>query len=272
VLAIVFPQIDPVLFRIGPVATTWYGLSYALGLIICIYLFQKLDRNREKRFSINSICKDKIDSLLVYSIIGIVLGGRLGYVSFYRSEWFVERPLMVFNTMEGGMSFHGATIGLIISFAYFCNKHKISFLHLTDLVCSVVPIGLFLGRCANFINGELYGRVTDLSWGMLFPGAGNLPRHPSQLYEAASEGIILFIIMISLFFFTKIAASRGHLTGAFLIGYSIARTVIENFREPDLQNGSFMVSIWHNYEITKGQLLTFPMLVYGVVLLLKDRK
>lgn len=272
-LAILLVQIDPVIFKIGSVSATWYGLSYAISMVICIYLFQKLSVLRDQKHAVPAIEESLIDSLVLYSIIGMILGGRLGYVSFYRPEWFIERPLMVLNTVEGGMSFHGAVIGMFLTFLLFCKKNKVNFLSLTDLICTVASIGLFLGRCANFINGELYGRPTDGSWGVIFPYVDSLPRHPSQLYEAGLEGIVLFSILIVLFLYTKVPNKRGFLSGVFLIGYGIARTIVENFREPDLQNGSFMLTIWHNYalEITKGQLLTLPMIVVGTLLLLKQK-
>ncbi len=274
-LAILFPQIDPVVMQIGPLAIRWYGIAYAVGIIISLYLLQKLSLYRWQKFQTIPALKSKqIDSLSIYIIIGIVLGGRLGFVIFYRPEWFITRPFMVLNTLEGGMSFHGGLIGLAIALLLFCHRNKISFLPLSDLLCCVAPIGLFFGRCANFINGELYGRITTVEWGVIFPHAGDIPRHPSQLYEAITEGILLFIILMTLFFKTKISLKKGALTGYFMIGYGMCRIAVEEYREPDLHIGVFMVRIWDNINIniTTGQLLTIPMLMCGIALILNAKK
>lgn len=259
-LAILFPNIDPIIFSIGQLSLRWYGVAYALGIIISLYLIRKL--SDYKNTTVNSISAAQIDSLAIYIICGILLGGRLGFVLFYRPHWFLERPLMVLNTLEGGMSFHGALIGLIITLLIFCKRHKIDFLFLTDLVCITVPVGLFFGRCANFINAELYGRVTNVQWGVIFPG-DTLPRHPSQIYEALTEGILLFLIMILLFFKTNLRNKKGALSGVFLIGYSISRIVIEQYREPDSIMGYF-------FFITIGQALSIPMLIGGIFLILQS--
>jgi phosphatidylglycerol:prolipoprotein diacylglycerol transferase len=176
--------------------------------------------------------------------------------------------------MEGGMSFHGALIGIIIAIFIFCRRYKMPFFYVTDLISTIAPIGLFFGRIANFINGELYGRVTDVSWGIIFPNTDGLPRHPSQLYEAGTEGIILLFVMLFCFFKTNISTVSGRLTGVFLVGYSIARMSIEEFREPDLQIGYFMIRLLGDnlIAVTTGQALSFPMLILGVVLILRRKK
>ena len=274
-LAILFPQIDPVLMQIGPLKMKWYGIAYAVGIIISAYLLQYFSTYRWQKFhTIKPITSKQIDSLYLYIILGIVLGGRLGYVIFYRPEWFITRPLMVLNTLEGGMSFHGGMIGYGLAVLIFSYRNKISALSLSDLICCSVPLALFFGRCANFINGELYGRITTVEWGMIFPNGGSLPRHPSQLYEAATEGILLFIVLIILFFKTKISIKRGALTGCFAVGYSIARIFVEEYREPDLHIGFLMIKIWDNFNIniTKGQLLTIPMLIGGITLIFNAKQ
>jgi phosphatidylglycerol:prolipoprotein diacylglycerol transferase len=274
-LAILFPQIDPVLIQIGPLSMKWYGIAYAVGIIISAYLLQKFSAYRWQKFhTIQPITSNQIDSLYVYIILGIILGGRLGYVIFYRPEWFITRPLMVLNTLEGGMSFHGGMIGYGLAVLIFSYKNKISALSLSDLICCAVPIALFFGRCANFINGELYGRITTVEWGVIFPHAGSLPRHPSQLYEAATEGLLLFIVLMILLFKTKLSIKRGALTGCFAVGYAIARIFVEEYREPDLHIGFFMIKIWDNFNITitTGQLLTIPMLIGGVALIFNAKQ
>ncbi len=274
-LAILFPQIDPVLFQIGPLTMKWYGVAYAVSIIISAYLLQKFSLYRWQKFhTIPALNAKQIDSLSIYFIISIILGGRLGFVMFYRPEWFITRPLMVLNTLEGGMSFHGGLIGYAIALLVFAYRNKINALSLSDLICCVVPIGLFFGRCGNFINGELYGRITAVEWGMIFPYGGNIPRHPSQLYEAATEGLLLFIILMILIFKTKLSIKRGALTGCFMIGYAIARIAVEEYREPDLHIGLFMIRIWSNtnINITMGQMLTIPMLIGGIALILNAKQ
>lgn len=261
-LAILFPQINPVMFEIGPISVRWYGFAYAISIVLCLYLMQVLFTYRTKKFSSQIQFNSKvIDSLAIYIILGMILGGRLGFVIFYRTEWFITRPLMVLNTLEGGMSFHGAIIGMAISLLIFCKKHNVDFLSLTDLICTVAPIGLFFGRCANFINAELYGRVTNVEWGVIFPNAGPFARHPSQLYEAATEGILLLILMLILFLRTNLCRKPGALTGVFLIGYAVARIVTEEYREPDFHIGYIL-------NVTTGQALSIPMLIIGMIFIL----
>lgn len=270
-LAILFLQINPVIVEIGVFSIKWYGVSYVLSIGISLYFIGKFSLAKKNFLPLT---KHHLDSLSIHAIIGIILGGRVGYVIFYRPHWFITRPLMVLNTLEGGMSFHGALIGIILAVFIFAKRYKIPFLYITDLICTVAPIGLFFGRIANFINGELYGRVTDVSWGVIFPNTDGLPRHPSQLYEAGTEGIILLIVMLLLLFKTNLSNINGRLSGAFLIGYSIARMVIEEFREPDLHMGYSMIRLWEDnlIQITTGQALSLPMLICGVLLMCKQKK
>jgi phosphatidylglycerol:prolipoprotein diacylglycerol transferase len=181
---------------------------------------------------------------------------------------------MVLNTLEGGMSFHGALIAITIAIFLFARKHKFPFLYVTDLIAIVAPIGLFFGRIANFINGELYGRVTDGSWGVIFPNTDYLPRHPSQLYEAGTEGIILLLVMLFCFFKTNISSINGRLSGVFLVGYSIARMLVEEFREPDLHMGYFVIRLLGDnlIQITTGRALSLPMLICGILLMWNRKK
>lgn len=267
-LAILFPSINPVIFQIDQLSVKWYGVAYVVGIIICLYCIEKLSLHRAKHYPhFAPLSKSQIDSLSLYAVAAIVLGGRIGYVLFYRPGWFISRPLMVLNTLEGGMSFHGALLGLIVALILFCRKNNLQFFALSDLICCVAPAGLFFGRIANFINAELYGRVTDVSWGVIFPHTDLLPRHPTQIYEALTEGILLLIVMLVLFYKSKLPSQTGKLTGLFLIGYSIARISVEEYREPDLHMGYFMLRVWNDYiQITMGQLLTLPMLLGGMIL------
>ncbi|WP_039457380.1 prolipoprotein diacylglyceryl transferase [Candidatus Jidaibacter acanthamoebae] len=254
----IFPQINPVAFSIGFFDIRWYSLAYIAGIFIGYYLFIHLAGK-----SGYEISKKALDDIIVYFIAGIMIGGRLGFVLFYDLDRYLTEPFAIFKTWEGGMSFHGALIGLIMAIYLLCRKHKLQLLRLFDLLCCVVSPGIFLGRIANFINGELYGRVTDVEWGIIFPHAGYLPRHPSQLYEALGEGLILFAVMQLLFHFTNLRNKKGALTGIFLIGYSTIRMLIENFREPDFQVGYVFNSL------TLGQLLCMPMLMLGIFLLFR---
>lgn len=257
-IAIIFPQINPTAINLGFFEIKWYSLAYIAGILIGYYLFVILAKQVKYEIS-----KNALDDIIIYFVLGIMIGGRLGFVVFYDLAHYLEYPLKIFMVRDGGMSFHGALIGLIISIYLFCKKHKLKFLSLFDLICCVAPPGLFFGRIANFINGELYGRVTDVEWGVIFPYAGLLPRHPSQIYEAIGEGLIIFIAMQLLFHFTRLNEKPGVLTGIFLICYSLTRIFIEIFREPDFQVG------YISGNITLGQILCVPMLMLGVVLLLK---
>jgi len=251
---IILPSIDPVALQLGPLAIRWYSLAYIIGIIFTM-LFLKKQNQQHKIMS-----EDAYENWLVWAVISVILGGRFGYVLFYNFEYFLIDPLEIFALWHGGMSFHGGLLGAIFGMWLFAKKYKINFLQLTDALAIAAPVGLFFGRIANFINMELYGRVTGSSFGVIFPNGGNLPRHPSQLYEAALEGLLLFIILFSLGKFTKIQKYVGALSGAFLAGYGICRIIIENFREPDQQLGFLFASI------TMGQILSLPLILFGVFL------
>jgi phosphatidylglycerol:prolipoprotein diacylglycerol transferase len=251
--AISFPQIDPVLIEVGPIVIRWYALAYIVGLILgwqyCVWLAKKPPV---------LVTKLQIDDFLVWATVGVIVGGRLGYVFFYQPGEFLGNPLTILQLWHGGMSFHGGTVGVIVALILFARWRKIPFLALCDIVTAAVPIGLFLGRLANFINAELYGRPTDVPWAMVFPGdPQQLPRHPSQLYEAGLEGIVLFVILFVLIRNDSVRQRHGLVTGAFLAGYALARIFAEFFREPDSFLGFIAAGT------TMGQWLSLPMLLAG---------
>jgi len=246
------PQFDPNIFTLFGFSIRWYSMAYVIGIIFCYFFIKK---QNEKRHFMNSQAQE---NLITYMIFSIILGGRFGYVFFYNLSYYLENPLQIFAFWHGGMSFHGGLAGVILGMILFTRNYKIKFFLLTDLLAISCPIGIFLGRIANFINLELYGRVTESKFGMIFPNAGILPRHPSQLYEASLEGLLMFIILISFFKFTKVKNFHGALSGGFLALYGIFRIIIENFREPDNQIGFIF-----NF-ITMGQLLSIPMIICGI--------
>jgi len=252
------PLLNPVAFEIGPLAIRWYSLAYIAGILSALFWIKKENK------SLNLMSQKAYDDLLLWAVLSIMIGGRLGYVLFYNFSYFLSNPLEIFAFWHGGMSFHGGLLGSIIGSYLFCKKYKVDLLKFGDSLSVVVPVGLFFGRIANFINLELYGRATNSNYGFIFPGAGNFPRHPSQLYEAALEGIILFIILFCLHQFSKAKEKKGFLTGIFLIGYSISRIIVENFREPDEQLGFLFA------KITMGQTLSLPIFLFGIFLIFKS--
>jgi phosphatidylglycerol---prolipoprotein diacylglyceryl transferase len=249
-MALKYPSIDPIIFRISDqFAISWYSLSYAVGILLGWMIIKIFN----KKFNFN-YSKNFLDDLMTWAVISIIIGGRLGYVLFYGFNYYLQHPLDILKTWQGGMSFHGGVVGFALAIILLCRKHKISSLSVMDLVSTVAPIGIFFGRIANFINGELYGRVTDSYFGMIFPNSDQLLRHPSQLYEAFFEGMILFIIQMILIFKTKIIKSPGMLSLSFIMQYSIYRFCIEFFREPDLHLGMFGI-------FTMGQILSIIMII-----------
>lgn len=259
-MALTYPNLNPVAIKLGPIAIRWYGLAYITGLVLgWRYTVWLAGQKRFNRPDSRPTATD-LDDFLFWAMAGVLIGGRLGIVLFYRpSEYFAD-PISIFKVWEGGMSFHGGILGVTTATVLFARKRAIPLFQLGDLVACAAPIGLFFGRLANFVNGELWGRVTDSPLGMVFPNpeAGPLPRHPSQLYEAASEGLILFLLLAILAQQPAIRRRDGLLTGLFLLGYSIARSTCELFREPDSYLG-FIVG-----RISMGQILSFPMLLVGV--------
>lgn len=252
-MSIAFPNIDPVIIHIGPLAVRWYALAYVAGILLGWWYLIKLNTHTAK-----VLTQKALDDIVVYATLGIILGGRLGYILFYNADYYFSNPLEILKVWSGGMSFHGGLLGLLAAVYLLCRKEKMDFVRVMDLVACVAPIGIFFGRMANFINGELYGRYTDVAWGVVFPSGGNIPRHPSQIYEALLEGLLLFVILAILAWGTSLRDKRGALSGIFLIGYALARGSIEWFREPDEQIGFLFQSF------TMGQLLSLPMLLMGL--------
>jgi phosphatidylglycerol:prolipoprotein diacylglycerol transferase len=253
-----YPEIDPIIFSLGPLHVRWYGLMYVLGFLASYYLVRR--QIREYKYQ---PLADHFENLNLVLILGVVIGGRLGYVLFYNLPYYLEHPLEIFATWSGGMSFHGACLALIVGGWIFCRKNNIDFWKSADIYTATLPIGLGLGRIGNFINGELYGRVTDLPWGMIFPGGGHQPRHPSQLYQAFLEGFVLFVILWSVHkkpWHKSRYWPHGSIIALFLIGYGSLRIVVEYFREPDRQVG-YLFGL-----ITMGQLLSGFMVVSGLLI------
>ncbi len=249
----IHPDIDPVALQIGPVSVHWYGLMYVLAFTLFVGLGRLRLARPNRPFAVK-----ELDDLLVYGVLGVVLGGRLGYVLFYKPADYLADPLSVFRVWEGGMSFHGGLLGVALSLLLFAQRHRIAFLELTDFVVPLVPLGLAAGRLGNFINGELWGRVAsaELPWAMVFPRANDgLARHPSQLYEFALEGIVLFCI---LWLFSRKDRPRGQISALFLMCYGVFRFGVEFTREPD----SFLGLL--HLGLSMGQWLSLPMIVVGV--------
>ncbi len=267
-----YPNISPEIFRIGPIAVRWYGLMYALGFassyLLVQYQLKKQahglgDKGRESRGKGANFSREFLDSLYTYLIVGLILGARLGYVLFYDLSSYITSPLEIFAVWHGGMSFHGGALGALFAGFLCCRKFTVAFWRAADLVVVTAPIGLGLGRLGNFINGELYGRVTDIPWAMVFPTGGPLPRHPSQLYEFFLEGVLLFIIFWML---KERKLAQGALSGLFLVFYGVFRFAAEFFREPDVQLG-FIAG-----PFTMGQALSAVMAVAGFGLFMVLRK
>ncbi len=256
-----FPRIDPNLLEIGPFAIRWYALAYIAGLLLGWRYMLRLNSSRA-----HLTTSEVIDELLVWAMVGVVLGGRLGYVVFYNLSFYMENPSLIFAVWMGGMSFHGGLLGVTLTIIWFAKRRHLELLRLSDLVSCAVPLGLFFGRIANFINGELFGRVTDVPWAMTFPRGGPLPRHPSQLYEAALEGIVLFALLAWLAWHKSALQKPGMLTGVYLLGYALARALIELVRQPDVQIGFLPLGT------TIGQWLSVPMLFGGVYLIWRAQK
>jgi phosphatidylglycerol:prolipoprotein diacylglycerol transferase len=259
-LILPFPAINPVLIHIGPLAVRWYALAYIVGIIAGWFYARVIIASERLWGGPAPFTLIDFDDFVVWITLGIILGGRTGYVLFYNLPHFAAHPLQIFELWNGGMSFHGGVLGCIVAVVAFARRRSIPILSLGDVTTAVAPIGLFLGRLANFINGELWGRITDVPWAMVFPNGGPFPRHPSQLYEAALEGIALFIVLNVLV--RRGALKRpGVVTGAFALGYGVARITCEFFREPDLQLGF----LWGG--LTMGMLLCIPLMLGGIAIL-----
>jgi phosphatidylglycerol:prolipoprotein diacylglycerol transferase len=255
-LIIAFPNINPVIISFGKLSVNYYSLSYVVSILLAWFYAKHI----VQKFPFTKITKKHLEDFMNVAILAIILGGRLIYCLFYDPMKYLSNPIEILKTYEGGMAFHGGLIGLAIAIYLFSKKHQLSFLTLCDIVAMVSPIGLCLGRIANFINGELYGRVTDAKWAVIFPHSDMLPRHPSQLYESFFEGMLLLLILAYLVFKHNILRFQGLTTGLFLIFYSIFRIIIELFREPDINLGFIF-----GY-VTMGQMLSLPMLLAGIYL------
>ncbi|MCR4282842.1 MAG: prolipoprotein diacylglyceryl transferase [Bauldia sp.] len=261
-LALPFPAIDPVLIQIGPFAIRWYALAYIVGIFFAWWYARRLVADRTLwRPGGAPIRPADLDDFVVWAAIGIVGGGRLGYVLFYDLPHYLAEPADILAVWHGGMSFHGGFLGTILAMTIFAWRRAIPVWSLIDVIAPSVTIGLLLGRLANFINGELFGRVTDVPWAVVFPNGGDEPRHPSQLYEAALEGLALFIFLRILTHRYHRLATPGFVSGGFAFGYGLARTFVEFFREPDIQIGYFAGGL------TMGMLLSVPMIAVGIVLM-----
>ena len=257
-LTIGFPAIDPIAIEVGPIVIRWYSLAYVAGILLgwryMIILTAKAN---------NGIKRLHIDDFIIWATLGIIIGGRLGYVIFYKPTFFVENPLLIFAMWNGGMSFHGGLIGITLVTYIFVRQRALSFIGLGDMICAAAPIGIFFGRIANFINGELFGRESNVSWALVFPRGGPNPRHPSQLYEAGLEGLVLFLILLVMIFRLKALQKQGLVSGAFLTGYGLSRYLVEFVRQPDSHLGTLFGIL------TMGQLLSFPLIVIGIWLISK---
>lgn len=257
-MAIDFPNFDPVAIKIGPLAIHWYALAYLSGFLIGWWIAKYVCCMDQNKFRPN---EDDVDDFMSWAILSILLGGRLGYILFYNLERYIEDPLAIFRLWEGGMAFHGALIGVVTVCLGYAIVKKISIFRLSDLFSVAAPVGFFFGRVANFVNGELFGRTTDVPWGVIFPRGGPEPRHASQLYEAALEGLVLFVILFAMAHVSKIRNTPGLISAAFLFFYGLFRFIIEYFREPDPQLGLFFDFI------SMGQILCLPMFIGSAIVL-----
>ena len=251
-MGLAYPEISPIAFAIGPIAIRWYSLAYLIGILAAWYLV--VFNNKKYKLGMS---KQYIEDLVFYITLGIILGGRLGYALFYGGAEMWLKPWHLLELWKGGMSFHGGIVGVIVAAWCYAKRYKIPFLRITDFVALYAPIGMFLGRLANFVNDELWGRETDVPWAVRFPHGGYVPRHPSQLYEALLEGAVLFIVLNCLWRLPKVREREGIVSGLFILLYGVFRIALEQFRQPDAQLGFFF------FGITMGQMLSVPLLILG---------
>jgi phosphatidylglycerol:prolipoprotein diacylglycerol transferase len=253
-MTLIHPQFDPIAFQVGPLAVRWYGLMYVAAFV----LFIVLGHVRARRNMLTGWRPGDVDDMLFYGVFGVILGGRLGYVLFYKPLYYLAHPLETLFVWQGGMSFHGGFLGVLIALWLFARGRGKRWLDVTDFVAPLVPLGLAAGRLGNFINGELWGRPTDGSWGMIFPQVDTLPRHPSQLYQFALEGLLLFVL---LWWFARRSRPMGAVSGLFLAGYGVLRFCAEFAREPDAFLGLLAGGL------TMGQWLSLPMVAAGIAMM-----
>ncbi|MDR6430485.1 phosphatidylglycerol:prolipoprotein diacylglycerol transferase [Brucella pseudogrignonensis] len=255
-----FPNIDPIIFSIGPFAVHWYGLGYVIGIMFAWWYGKKLLRNHRLWANNQPPMKpEALDDFVIWAALGVVIGGRLGYVLFYNPAYYFSNPLAIPAVWDGGMSFHGGILGTTIAMIWFARSRGIKVWSMFDVVAAGVPVGLGVVRVANFINDELWGRVSDVAWAVRFPNGGGLPRHPSQLYEAFLEGLVLFFILFLLVWVGKKLKAPGFIAGTFVLGYGLSRIIVEFFREPDAQLG-YLFGGW----LTMGMILSLPMVLIGL--------
>ena len=257
-----FPDFDPVLIHIGPLAIRWYALAYVAGILLgwryAATILRKPSLWTRRPAPISGL---QLDDLILWITLGVIVGGRLGHTLFYTPSLIWRDPLEILKVWHGGMSFHGGALGVLLALVMFARANKLDALRMGDVIAAATPIGLFFGRIANFINGELWGRPTTVPWGVVFPGAGPLPRHPSQLYEAALEGLVLFAVLAWAVWAKKWTNRRGVIMGLFVAGYGVIRISLENVREPDAYMPHFPLGL------TMGMMLSAPMVVAGAVLI-----
>ncbi|WP_176085477.1 prolipoprotein diacylglyceryl transferase [Martelella sp. HB161492] len=255
-----YPNIDPIAFSLGPLAVHWYGIAYVAGILIgWLYARYLLKQTQLWRGATPPLTQNKLDDFITWSVLGIIIGGRLGYMLFYDLPQLTADPLLIFRIWDGGMSFHGGLLGMITVMILFSHRNRISTWSLFDLIATVTPVGLFFGRIANFINGELWGRVSDVPWAMVFPTGGPLPRHPSQLYEAGLEGLFSLLVLFMLVRFLGTLKKPGLTSSVFICLYALSRIFVEFFRQPDIQLG-YLYGGW----LTMGMILSLPMLAVGL--------
>ncbi|KSV94353.1 prolipoprotein diacylglyceryl transferase [Sinorhizobium sp. GL28] len=263
-----FPEIDPVIFQIGPLAVHWYGLAYVAGILIGWFYARRLAMNNALwRNETPAVTLQQLDDFLLWAAGGIVLGGRIGYILFYDLGSVLANPIRAIEVWNGGMSFHGGFLGTTLAMIIFARRNGIVLWSLFDIVAAVVPIGLFFGRIANFINGELWGRLSSMPWAIVFPTGGPFARHPSQLYEAALEGLVLLGVLSWFIYRRQALKSPGLVTGIFVLGYALSRIFVEFFREPDAQIG-YLVGGW----LTMGMVLSLPMALAGIWAITRARR
>ncbi|MCD4514019.1 prolipoprotein diacylglyceryl transferase [Brucella pseudogrignonensis] len=260
VSALAFPNIDPVIFSVGPLAVHWYGLGYVVGIMFAWWYGKKLLRNH-RLWGNNQppMQPEALDDFVIWAALGVVLGGRIGYVLFYNFSYYLSNPLAIPAVWDGGMSFHGGILGTTIAMIWFARSRGIKVWSMFDVIAAGVPVGLGVVRVANFINSELWGRVSDVPWAFYFPNGGPEPRHPSQLYEAFLEGFVLFFVLLLLVWVGKKLKAPGFIAGAFVLGYGLSRIIVEFFREPDAQLG-YLFGGW----LTMGMILSLPMVIIGL--------
>lgn len=257
-----YPDIDPVALALGPLKIHWYGITYVVGIVTAWLLLRARAQNHLSMKNPSLLWnKGHVDDMIFYATLGVIIGGRLGSVLFYNLPYYLDHPIDIFKINQGGMSFHGGLLGVLLAMFWFGRKTQTGFFQVTDFIAPVVPIGLGCGRIGNFINGELWGAPSSVPWAMIFPDAraGAIPRHPSQLYEALLEGLLLFII---LWIYSAKPRPTMAVSGLFLLGYGIFRSSVEFVREPDAHLG-YLAFGW----VTMGQLLSLPMIIFGIVLL-----